>query len=111
MAKKSTKFDKGIRLKATTSPATEEGEIRNDSSDNKLKSYLDSSEREIITSDQTQTLENKSIDADNNTVSNLEVDNLKAGVLVTDIDLASSDQELPSALAVKTALDGQNEAS
>ncbi len=33
----------------------------------------------------TKTLTNKTIDADNNTLSNIEVDNLKSGVLDTDL--------------------------
>ena len=55
-----------------------------------------------------QTLTNKSLDLDNNTLSNVEVDNLKSGVL--DIDLTSvsgSDDTLASAKAIKTYVDGQ----
>ena len=55
-----------------------------------------------------QTLTNKTIDADNNTVSNLEVDNLKSGVLDTDLTtVAATDTTLPSAKAVKTYVDAQ----
>lgn len=111
MSIKSRKFSKGIRTKPTTDAATLEGEQRTDSAANKQKIYLDGSERSIVTEDQNQTLTNKTIDVDNNTLSNIETDNLKAGVLVTTISAATSDTELPSALAVKTALEGQNEAS
>jgi hypothetical protein len=111
MSIKSRKFTKGIRTKPTTDAATLEGEQRTDSADNKQKIFLDSAERAVVTEDQTQTLTNKSIDADNNTIANLETDNLKAGVLVTDISAATSDTEIPSALAVQTALAGQNDAS
>jgi hypothetical protein len=53
-----------------------------------------------------QTLTNKTIDADNNTISNLETDNLKAGVLNTSTTLVgASDTQVPSALAVKTYVD------
>ena len=55
-----------------------------------------------------QALTNKTIDVDSNTVSNIEVDNLKSGVL--DIDLtsvAATDTTLPSAKAVKTYVDAQ----
>ena len=56
----------------------------------------------------TQTLTNKTINADNNTVTNLEVDNLKAGVLDTDLtSVAATDTTLPSAKAVKTYVDSQ----
>ena len=56
----------------------------------------------------TQTLANKTIDVDNNTVSNIEVDNLKAGVLDTDLTTVSaSDDTLASAKAIKTYVDSQ----
>lgn len=49
----------------------------------------------------TQTFTNKTIDADNNTVSNLEVDNLKTGVLDTDLaSVSASHDTIPSAKAV-----------
>ena len=54
------------------------------------------------------TLTNKSIDVDNNTVTNIEVDNLKSGVL--DIDLtsvAATDTTLASAKAIKSYVDTQ----
>ena len=60
----------------------------------------------IVGTSDNQTLTTKTINADNNTISNLEVDNLKAGVL--DIDLTSvsaSDDTIPSAKAVKTYAD------
>ena len=56
----------------------------------------------------TETLTNKSIDADNNTVTNLEVDNLKSGVLDTDISaVVGTDTTLASAKAIKTYVDAQ----
>ena len=42
----------------------------------------DSSSHEITTNDSTQTLTNKSVDADNNTITNLEDDNIKAGAAI-----------------------------
>ena len=55
-----------------------------------------------------QTLTNKTFDADNNTVTNLEVDNLKSGVLDTDLSSVSgSDDTLASAKAIKTYVDTQ----
>ena len=62
----------------------------------------------VATLSGTQTLTNKSIDLDSNTLTNLEVDNLKAGVLDTDLNAVSgSDDTLASAKAIKTYVDGQ----
>ena len=62
----------------------------------------------LVGTDTTDTLTNKSIDADNNTITNLEVDNLKAGVLDTDLsDVADGDTTVASAKAVKTYVDQQ----
>jgi len=58
-----------------------------------------------------QILTTKSIDADNNTISNLEVDNLKSGVLDTDLNSASSnDDTLASAKAIKAYVDSREDA-
>jgi len=55
-----------------------------------------------------QSLTNKTIDVDNNTVSNIEVDNLKSGVLDTDLSsVSSSDDTLASAKSIKTYVDAQ----
>jgi hypothetical protein len=55
-----------------------------------------------------QTLTNKTVDVDNNTVSNIEVDNLKSGVLDTDLtSVAGTDTTLASAKAIKTYVDAQ----
>lgn len=116
MAKVSKKFDKGVILKPTTTAAAIEGEIRVDSSDNKVKAYLNGSERSLVSENQSQTLSNKSIDADTNPISNLEVDNFKSGVLDTDLtSVSGSDDTIPSAKAVKTYVDnavsGKDQAS
>jgi hypothetical protein len=119
MAKVRKKLDIGVKLKPTdltVNTHSSDGEMSVDSNDNKLKIRLNAADRSVVTENQTQTLTNKSIDADNNTVSNLETDNLKSGVLNTDTGLSgASNTQIPSALAVKTYIDnglaGQNEAS
>jgi len=59
------------------------------------------SESEIVTTAHAQTVINKSIDADTNTITNLETDNLKAGVLSTDLDLAVDNTNIAGAQAIK----------
>jgi hypothetical protein len=62
----------------------------------------------IVQLTSSQTLTNKTIDLDNNTISNIEVDNLKSGVLDTDLSSVSgSDDTLASAKAIKTYVDAQ----
>ena len=53
-----------------------------------------------------QVLTGKTIDVDNNTLSNIEVDNLKSGVLDTDLaSVAAGDTTLASAKAIKSYVD------
>lgn len=121
MANKKRKFQGGIRIKPNTEGLQDSGDINVDSADNKLKTKLDGADRSVVTEDQAQTVTNKTIDSANNTITvdadeatveNLEVDNLKAGVLNTDSNFAgATDAQIPSALAVKTALDAQDDAS
>lgn len=59
------RVDKGIILREDTDALSKEGELKNKSS--KIKTYIDSAEREVVTNDQTQTLENKTI-GDSNTI-------------------------------------------
>ena len=106
MTNKRREFTEGIRQRPTTTATSQEGEERVDSADNKKKVYLDGSERAVLTEDQSQTVTNKTIDVDNNTITNIEVDNLKSGVLDTDLSTVSvSDDTLPSAKAVKDYVD------
>lgn len=63
MTIKKTRFKKGVILKPDTDALEGiEGEIKVDSSDNIIKSTLGSASRQIVTNDQTQTIENKTID-------------------------------------------------
>lgn len=102
------RFLKGIVLRGETSDPSDniEGSLFHNSTSNRLKTYIQAAVRTLVTEDQTQTLSNKSIDADNNPISNLEVDNLKAGVLDTDLNAVSAlDDTLPSAKATKSYVD------
>jgi hypothetical protein len=75
-----------------------------------IKAYVDAQANVTgtVTLNGTQTITNKTIDADNNTLSNIEVDNLKSGVLDTDINsVSSNDDTLASAKAIKTYVDAQ----
>ena len=79
--------------------------ITTSSSTNTVTFTIDST---VATLTDSQTLTNKSIDFDNNTITNIEVDNLKSGVLDTDISsVAGTDTTLASAKAIKTYVDAQ----
>jgi hypothetical protein len=54
----------------------------------------------VVLLDADQILTNKTIDADSNTISNLETDNFASGVIVTTVDGSSTDLEIPTAQAV-----------
>jgi hypothetical protein len=112
------RYTKGIVLRGESADVTEnaEGSLFQNSSELRLKTYIEGAVRQVVTNSQSQVLTNKTIDVDNNTVSNIETDNLKAGVLNTDITLSgASNTQIPSTLAVKTYIDNkaaaQNEAS
>ena len=82
------------------------------STDGASKAYVDavaSGQGQNLVSDTgTYVLTNKTIDVDSNTVSNIEVDNLKSGVLDTDLSSVSgSDDTLASAKAIKSYVDTQ----
>lgn len=112
------RFTKGIVLKGETTDVTEnaEGSLFQNSAELRLKAYIEGAVRQVVTNTQSQVLTNKTIDADNNSVSNIQTTNLKAGVLNTSTTLSgASNTQLASALAVKTYIDdkaaAQNEAS
>ena len=61
----------------------------------------------VVTLTGSQTLTNKVIDVDNNTVSNIEVDNFKTGVVDTNLSsVSANDDTLASAKAIKSYIDG-----
>lgn len=67
---------------------------------------VDSTEAsDIVRLDAIQTLTNKTISADNNTILELETDNFKSGVITTEISSITSNTKLPTESAVKTYVD------
>jgi hypothetical protein len=120
MAKKRQKYDKGIRLKPTDEALEAEGELSVGSSDPKLKARLDGADRDIVTEDQVQELENKTIDATDASGTNEVLtdahdatydDTLTTTNPVGGTPLKSLGTNVQSALdSVKVALDDQNEA-
>lgn len=64
---------------------------------------------DIVRLNATQTLTNKTIDADDNTISDLTASNLKSGVLLTSIraEISASDTSWVSEKAVASALEGR----
>lgn len=107
--KKPLSVEEGVKLNKKDSAVTyntrNEGMVYNNNN-TEVNVQIGGADRALVTKDQTQTLTNKTINADNNTVSNLEVDNLKAGVLDTDLSSVSlSDDTIPSAKATKSYAD------
>lgn len=59
---------------------------------------------DIVRVNATQTITNKTINADNNTISNLETDNFKSGAIVTTVGSTGSDTAIPTEKAVRSAI-------
>jgi len=57
-----------------------------------------------LTANGTATLTNKTIDADDNTIQDLEADNFKSGVIVTEVGATGTDTSLPTEQAVREAI-------
>jgi len=99
----------GIDLDSETLTLTGGTGIDTSGSGNTVTFAIDST---VATLSGSQSLTNKTIDVDNNTVSNIEVDNLKSGVLDTDLSsVAGTDTTLASAKAIKAYVDAQVTAS
>lgn len=59
---------------------------------------------DIVRLNATQTLTNKTIDADDNTISDLTTSNFKSGVIVTTVGATGSDSSIPTEQAVREAI-------
>ena len=59
---------------------------------------------DIVRLTSTQTLTNKTIDADDNTISDLTTSNFKSGVIVTTVGSTGSDSSIPTEQAVREAI-------
>lgn len=72
----------------------------------KFKLGEDGDLREVLTTTHTQALSNKTINADINTLSNIELDNLKASAIDLDDTLSTADDtKIPTSLTVKNYVD------
>jgi len=60
---------------------------------------------DIVGTTDTQTLTNKTIDVDNNTISNVELDNFKASAITTDLNVSATATEFATADAIKSYVD------
>ncbi|NJO65762.1 MAG: hypothetical protein HC836_49130 [Richelia sp. RM2_1_2] len=85
------RFVKGLAIKGETSDPSDniEGSFFHNSTSNRLKTYIESAIREIVTNSQSQTLTNKTIDADLNTLSNIDNSDIKAGAAIDRSKLAT----------------------
>lgn len=105
------KFWKGIIFRkepsAISYDATREGAVYNNNN-TELRAQISGVDRKVLTDDGSGALPAINVDADTVTVSNLEVDNFKAGVLDIDISsVSASDDTLASAKAIKAYVDTQ----
>ena len=90
----------------SVSTSNEKGDLEVLDSDSKLRFHNGSTNSPVVTETHLATLENKTISADNNIIKDLEVGNLKTGVLNTDLGTGiPTDSEIPSALATKALAD------
>lgn len=100
MTIKRTKFDKGIKIKPNDTTTTEAGEITVTETSPRMKVHLEGAEKEVITKEQTQDLDNK-------TLNSPKIDGNVSGTAIdTDANLAAdSDTKIASQKAVKAYID------
>lgn len=82
MANTFRRFLKGIVLKPETAAPSEqvEGSVYHNGTDERLGTFIEALDREILTDSQAQTLTNKSIDANDNTITNIGDAELTTGI-------------------------------
>ena len=101
MALNFRKFIEGLRIvPKAASTASEKGDLDVTLSDGKLNYHNGTSAYPIVTEEHSATLKNKTIDADSNTISNIENDNIKVGA---DIERAKLAAGTASAVIVNDA--------
>jgi hypothetical protein len=90
MSNKFWNFKKGYVIRGESSDQSDniEGSVFHNSTDLKLKAYINAAVREIVTNSDTQTLTNKSIDAVNNTITNIKDAEVAADADLTRTKLA-----------------------
>lgn len=82
MSNKPRTFAEGIRVYPTDNAPTAEGHISASVTSPKVKAYIEGAVRDVVTADQTQTLTNKVIDADSNTISNIDNNDIKSNAAI-----------------------------
>lgn len=87
------RFIKGLVVEPATTDPTDnlEGSLYSNSTSNRMKTYIEGASREIVTTNQTQTLTNKSMDGGSNTFTNLPGSAIGSGINATAIADGSVD--------------------
>lgn len=84
MANDSFKVKKSLNIEPKASPSlSQEGDFGVNSSDNEAKAFLGAALRTLVTEDQAQTLTNKTIDGNLNTITNIGAGSLSDGSVTT----------------------------
>lgn len=88
MSAESFKIKKSLNLEPGSPTMDTEGDVGFDSSTHKLKIRDNSATRNVVTEDGTATLTNKTIDADSNTITNIENADIKAAAAIAHSKIA-----------------------